>query len=93
MNQLVAIYKTGHKRVVNLDKSFFSDNTPVFNSQTKKLRVMSVDTKAVDLAHYLDKEPYIVEMIRDGITTIQHTYNQNKPEDYGNNKRTGNSWN
>jgi len=93
MNQLIVIYKAGHKRVVNLDKSFFSHNIPVFNSQTKKLRVMSVDTKAVGLAHYLDKEPYSIEIIRDGVTTIKHTYNQNKPEDYGNNKGTSTSWN
>ena len=42
---------------------------------------------AVDLAHYLDKNPYTVELIRDGITTIKHTYNQNKPDNYGYNKR------
>ena len=87
MNQLIVVYQQGHKRVLNLDKSFFSDNTPSYNAETRKLRIMSVDTKAVDLAHYLDKNPYTVELIRDGITTIKHTYNQNKPDNYGYNKR------
>lgn len=76
MNQLVVNYKFGHQRVVNLDKSFFE----VEKKTNNKFKTQTVTSKAIDLANYLDKDPYIIELIENGKTVIKLIYHQNNPE-------------
>lgn len=84
MNQIIANYKYGHQRVINLHSSFFTDaDLPVFNIKNGKMSRMSPADKAVDVAKSLDPDLYTVELIKNGETVIKHTYPQNKPEDNG----------
>ncbi len=86
MNQLIVDYKFGHQRIVNLDKSFFEVD-PYLNKKFGKFKTQTSESKAIELANYLDPNPYKIELIRDGKTVITHTYPINKP-DYGINNRS-----
>lgn len=79
--QLIAKYKNGVKRIINLSPMFFLTTNDGVNFESKKLVTKSPVIKAIELCQYLDKDCYSIELFRGDRVLIKEFYPKNKPEE------------